>query len=124
MTTSENLWVPSACTLPTVDQPLRVAEFDQLFARSVQAVRRVEPTTLDLTIASTAEAEARDLARREIACCSFFSFDFVPAEDALVLRIGVPVSYAAVLDAVEARALAESSDGRRERGQQAGGQRM
>ena len=26
-------WVPQACTLPTVQQPLRVAEFDGLFAR-------------------------------------------------------------------------------------------
>ena len=121
MSTSENLWVPSACTLPTVEQPLRAAEFEQLFARSVQAVRRVDPTTLDLTIASTAEAEARDLARREIACCSFFTFDFLPADDALVLRIGVPVSatYAAVLDAVQARALTAQSGG-----QQPGGQRM
>ncbi|TCN42817.1 hypothetical protein EV644_102548 [Kribbella orskensis] len=117
MSTSENLWVPSACTLPTVEQPLRAAEFEQLFARSVQAVRRVDPITLDLTIASTAEAEARDLARREIACCAFFTFDFLPADDdALVLRIGVPVSatYTAVLDAVQARALTA----------QAGGQRM
>ena len=122
MSTSENLWVPSACTLPTVEQPLRAAEFEQLFARSVQAVRRVDPTTLDLTIASTAEAEVRDLARREIACCSFFTFDFLPADAAaLVLRIGVPVSatYTAVLDAVQARALMAQSGG-----QQSGGQRM
>ena len=25
-------WVPEACTLPTVEQPVRVAEFDELFA--------------------------------------------------------------------------------------------
>ncbi|MBB6551859.1 hypothetical protein [Nonomuraea rubra] len=32
-------WVgPSACTLPTVEQPLRVAEFDALFAGAVQGV--------------------------------------------------------------------------------------
>lgn len=121
MSTFENLWIPSACTLPTVEQPLRVAEFDQLFARAVQDVRRIDPTTLELTIASSAEAEARDLARRESTCCSFFTFDFLPADDALVLRIGVPVSstYTAVLDAVQARALTAQSGG-----VQAGDQRM
>ncbi|MEV6153769.1 hypothetical protein AB0L53_25835 [Nonomuraea sp. NPDC052129] len=31
-------WVPSECTLPTAEQPLRVAEFDALFAEVVRAV--------------------------------------------------------------------------------------
>jgi hypothetical protein len=106
MSVGENAWVPSSCTLPTVEQPLRVAEFDRLFAESVQDVRRVDPSMLELTISSNAEAGARDLAAREVACCSFFTFDFVPVGDAVVLRVGVPVSstYSAVLDAVEARA--------------------
>ncbi len=34
--TTESGWVPDACTLPTVDQPLRVAEFDDLFARAAK----------------------------------------------------------------------------------------
>jgi hypothetical protein len=41
-------WVPAACTLPTAEQPLRVAEFDDLFATSVRAVDRVGPTVLRL----------------------------------------------------------------------------
>ena len=32
-------WVPESCKLPTVEQPLRVAEFDALFATR-QARRR------------------------------------------------------------------------------------
>jgi hypothetical protein len=98
-------WVPSSCTLPTVEQPLRVAEFDEFFADAVQSVERQTPTTLNLTIALAAEAVARDLAEREVACCSFFTFELHPATaDTLVLRIGVPDSatYIAVLDAVEA----------------------
>ena len=37
-------WVPEACTLPTVEQPLRVAEFDELFATAVRPVERVDLT--------------------------------------------------------------------------------
>jgi hypothetical protein len=40
MTTDDLAWVPDACSLPTVDRPLRLTEFDDLFA---VAVRRVEP---------------------------------------------------------------------------------
>jgi hypothetical protein len=36
-------WVPEACTLPTVEQPLRRAEFDDLFTSDVRAVRRESP---------------------------------------------------------------------------------
>jgi hypothetical protein len=106
MSVGENDWVPSSCTLPSVEQPLRVAEFDRFFEESVRAVRRVEPSVLELTIPAAAEEQARDLTAREVACCSFFSFDLLPVAEGLVLRIGVPVSttYRAVLDAVEARA--------------------
>jgi hypothetical protein len=39
MTVPED-WTPDACTLPTADRPLRVAEFDELFAFVVRAERR------------------------------------------------------------------------------------
>jgi Co/Zn/Cd efflux system component len=35
-------WVPDACTLPTVQQPLRVTEFDDLFRESTTAVDRID----------------------------------------------------------------------------------
>ena len=42
-------WVaPEACTLPTAQQPLRVAEFDDLFANSVTWVDRPDATRLVL----------------------------------------------------------------------------
>lgn len=104
MSTADDVWVPPSCTLPTVEQPLRVAEFDQLLAESVRGLRRVDPTTLELTIAPAAEAEARDLAAREIGCCSFFTFDFTPGDEFLMLRVGVPAAHTAVLDAFETRA--------------------
>ncbi|MEV4838269.1 hypothetical protein AB0K05_27425 [Nonomuraea sp. NPDC049486] len=40
----DQAWVPSACTLPTAEQPLRVAEFDALFADAVRAVARPDRT--------------------------------------------------------------------------------
>jgi hypothetical protein len=57
-------WAPDACTLPTAERPLRVAEFDDLFT----AVRRSErplPTRLDLVLPRNIEAAARNLALRE-----------------------------------------------------------
>ena len=39
-------WVPAACTLPTVEQPLRRAEFDDLFAEDVTSVDQISPERL------------------------------------------------------------------------------
>jgi hypothetical protein len=95
-------WAPDACTLPTAERPLRIAEFDDLFAFVVRAERR-EPQRLDLALQPTVEAAARDLARRESECCSFFTFEFEPVGDGLVMHIAVPPSQIEVLDAIEAR---------------------
>jgi hypothetical protein len=95
-------WAPDACTLPTAERPLRIAEFDGLFTFVVRADRR-EPQRLDLTLRPTVEAAARDLARRESECCSFFTFEFEPVGDGLVMHIAVPPSQIEVLDAIEAR---------------------
>ncbi|MDT5209168.1 MAG: hypothetical protein QOF67_1583 [Mycobacterium sp.] len=100
MTVPED-WVPEACTLPTTERPLRVAEFDDLFTFVVRADRR-EPQRLDLVLRRIVEAPARDLAQRESRCCSFFTFEFEAVGDDLVMRIGVPPEHVAVLDAIEA----------------------
>ena len=92
-------WVPAACTLPTVEQPLRLAEFDEFF----RTADRPRTTTLELVISPESEASARDLADRETSCCSFFHFDFHPAADDLVISIGVPKDHVDVLDALQAR---------------------
>jgi hypothetical protein len=98
-------WAPEACTLPTAERPLRVAEFDDLFAFVVRA-ERPEPTLLELMLPSDVEATARDLARRESECCSFFRFEFESVGDDVVMHIGVPPEHVEVLDALEARASA------------------
>ncbi|WP_433725650.1 hypothetical protein ACQP0C_30955 [Nocardia sp. CA-129566] len=96
-------WVPDSCTLPTVEQPMRVAEFDSFFASSVRGSTRPERTRLELALAGGAEPLGRDLAARESGCCSFFSFTFDTGEAGPVMRVEVPPAYIAVLDAFEQR---------------------
>lgn len=94
-------WAPAACTLPTVEQPLRLAEFDEFFRTAVRRSTRTSTTRLDLVILPESEATARDLAERETSCCSFFDFD--AAADGLAMRIGVPAGHVDVLDALQVR---------------------
>ncbi|MEV0032421.1 hypothetical protein [Nocardia sp. NPDC050793] len=100
-------WVPEACTLPTIEQPVRVAEFDDFFTSSVRSTVRPKRTRLDLVLRDGAEAVGRDLAVRESTCCSFFSFTFDTGEEGPVMRVEVPPAHVEVLDALEQRALAQ-----------------
>jgi hypothetical protein len=105
-----------ACTLPTADQPLRVAEFDDLFATSLRAIERpVASGRARLVLAGGDDLADRvqRLADAETACCSFFTFTLTPlttdqADDAegtvLALDIEVPVARADVLAALVQRA--------------------
>ncbi|MEV5967589.1 hypothetical protein AB0L70_37815 [Kribbella sp. NPDC051952] len=103
-------WVPEACTLPTADQPLRLAEFDDLFTTALRAITRTSPTTLELVLDAVAEETAADLTTRETACCSFFTFTYTPTADGqLHLETTVPPAHTAVLDALAARATALST---------------
>jgi hypothetical protein len=106
MTDVTKPWVPEVCTLPTVDRPVRVAEFDALFARGLTAQERVSPTVLRWTLDPGVELTARDLTARETACCSFFSFEFTAAADAVQLEVTVPPGQVEVLNALAARAAA------------------
>ncbi|MGW4248272.1 hypothetical protein [Nocardia sp. NPDC004722] len=96
-------WVPDACTLPTADQPLRVAEFDRFFAEAVRGVERPDRTRLELIIDTGAESRGRELAARETECCSFFTFSFEGTGDGSMMCIDVPAAYVEVLDALEVR---------------------
>ena len=74
MSQTEPTWVPDACTLPTTDQPLRLAEFDALFTADVTDVQQPSADTALLTLRPdpTVAGRAADLAVRETACCWFF----------------------------------------------------
>ena len=98
------VWAPNACTLPVPERPLRVAEFDLLFGHGLLDQHRLSPTVLRWTLDAAAEPVARDLTRRESACCSFFTFDFRRDGDAVQLDVQVPPAQVTVLDALAARA--------------------
>jgi DNA-binding transcriptional MerR regulator len=68
------VWVPQACTLPTAERPLRLAEFDDLFAAGVRSVDRIDRARvrLELEPEPGAAARAADLVMRETRCCGFF----------------------------------------------------
>jgi hypothetical protein len=95
---------PEACTLPTFGRPLRLAEFDQLFADSLRGQVRTSATQLRWTLSPDSEARARDLTARESECCSFFTFTVTLTRDALAVDVRVPPAQVDVLDALQARA--------------------
>jgi hypothetical protein len=105
-------WAPAECTLPTAERPLRVAEFDELFANALRGQARPGPTHLRLLLDGSVEVEAttRDLTARETACCSFFTFTTTRTPDGRVrLDVEVPASRTEVLDAIATRAAAAAS---------------
>jgi hypothetical protein len=102
-------WVaPDECTLPTAQQPLRVAEFDDLFTGAVTWVERPDATRLLLGLPPhpAVAARAADLAVRESDCCSFFTFALTVNGARLQLEVTVPDAHSDVLDALAARAMA------------------
>jgi hypothetical protein len=108
MSGDEQAWVPDACSLPTTDRPLRLAEFDELFATALRGQRRLSPTMLQWWLDPAAEPAARDLTARESSCCSFFSFSFTPGGAAVQVDVQVPAAHVEVLDALAGRAAALS----------------
>jgi hypothetical protein len=100
-------WVPEACTLPTTEVPLRAAEFDRLFTERLLAAERIGETELRLRLTGgePTAAWARDLAAREAACCSFFTFDIRREDELHVwMTVTVPPRHTDVLAALAARA--------------------
>ncbi len=111
MTGVEGGWLPEACTLPTVEQPLRRIEFDELFATALRGQARISRSVLRWSLAPGVENVARDLAARESQCCSFFTFEFTRTAGGLQLDVRVPAAQVEVLDALAARAAAGMGPG-------------
>lgn len=111
-------WVPvDSCTLPTADQPLRVADFDTLFAAALRAVERsaATPTQARLVLAGDEALATRvqQLADAETSCCSFFTFTITPLDPGqagipepavIALDVAVPPARSEVLTALVRRA--------------------
>ncbi|MEU1506841.1 hypothetical protein [Kitasatospora sp. NPDC005748] len=103
---TELSWVPTSCTLPTEQQPLRVAEWDGLFTDHLTAVTRPDRLRLHLLLdaAEGTDEKVRDLADRESGCCSFFTFTVTPATDGEVhLEVEVDPAHEKVLAALHER---------------------
>lgn len=96
---------PDACTLPTPDRPLRLAEFDELFRTTARSVDRIDPLRArwSLTSEPGGAARAADLVARESKCCSFFDFTLRLSGGAVELVVAVPDEHRRVLEALVAR---------------------
>lgn len=104
---AETAWVPvEACRLPGDDQATRLEAFAELFAASLEAVERAEPTRLRLTLTHrpAVAAHAADLATREADCCGFFTFTLTVTRERLVMDVTVPDAHSKVLDGLAAQA--------------------
>jgi hypothetical protein len=109
-------WVPrDACTLPTTEQPLRAAEFDDLFAASLRDIEHCDARRARLVLAGDHRLPTRlqRLVDAESSCCSFFTFTLTrldagasdePGETVVALTIEVPTARAGVLEALVTRA--------------------
>jgi len=102
-------WVSDACTLPTVEQPLRVREFERLFADALTTVSaRPDGRSLRLVLADGPGVyeTATDLASRESECCSFFLFNVTRGSGVVTMDVRVDEPHTEVLSGVEQMARA------------------
>ncbi len=106
--TLDDAWVPAACTLATQEQPLRQAEFDDLFAEDVVSVAQLSPLHLRLELRPDAAVAARaaGLAVRETGCCSFFRFYLTITDGTVSMTVSTEQEHGSVLAALGARARA------------------
>ena len=102
-------WVPAACTLPTREQPLRRAEFDDLVAKDVLSVNQPSPLEVRFELRPVAEVAARaaGLAARETGCCSFFTFGLTITDGTVSMTVSTEPAHGTVLAALGARARAK-----------------
>jgi DNA-binding transcriptional MerR regulator len=86
-----------ACTLAADDQPARLAEWTELLA----LVEHREPIDGGVRLRFPADpvlaGRLADLATREHACCSFFTFTLHPASNAVTLDVQGPDDAAAII---------------------------
>lgn len=109
---SVDSWIPESCTLPSVDRPLRLTQFDELLGSDAVGVHRLGEArvAIDLRPEPAVAARTAELVTRETSCCSFFTFTLTIRAESMVLEISTPPGYISVLDSLVARA--ELSPGR------------
>lgn len=99
-------WVPATCTLPTMEQPVRRAQFDDLFTQDVISVEQPAAGILRLELRAVPDVAARaaGLAARETACCSFFTFNLTITEGKIGMVVSTEPEHEPVLAALAASA--------------------
>jgi hypothetical protein len=92
--------VPIACTLNAYAAADRVEEWRSTLRTSVTAATRTAPGRVELRLAEGPAAAGRlvDLARREKACCGFFTFAVEIDARGATMVIEVPEDAVALLD--------------------------
>ena len=107
-----------ACTLPTLARPMRVTEFDDLFAAALRDIQKPDGSDVKVRLVLGGEevlpARIQRLVDAETLCCSFFTFTLTPVEPedssatetVVALDIEVPAARADVLAALVSRARA------------------
>lgn len=103
----------AACALPTAERPLRLAEFDELFATALRSIDHSSKTRARLLLAGDRVLATRTqrLADAESSCCSFFTFAVTTPDEGLVaFDIEVPPTYADVLAGLVSRAQSALND--------------
>jgi hypothetical protein len=101
----DNLLTTDACTMPSAERPLRLAEFDDLFTSSLTRLTADETgVRMHLHGGAGLRDRVRGLTDRETRCCSFFLFSVDGSDAEVVLGITVPLARRDILDALAARA--------------------
>jgi hypothetical protein len=99
------LLTAEACTLPTAERPLRLAEFEELFAVHLTDMSWAgDRLWLSLDGSPGLRETVADLIGRESDCCSFFDFALSGTADAVTLDVGVPAEHREILVALAALA--------------------
>ncbi len=85
---------------------MRLAEFDALLTHHLQQVQRVDANRVVLTLTGGPQVAgtAADLAARESACCSFFTFELIITNATLTLAVSTAAAHTDVLAALADRA--------------------
>jgi hypothetical protein len=92
--------VPIACTLNAEAAADRLEEWRAALRTSVKAAMRTAPGRVELRLADGPRAAGRlvDLARREKACCDFFTFAVEIDAQGATMVVEVPDDAVALLD--------------------------
>jgi hypothetical protein len=91
--------VPIACSLRPDDARSQLDEWQEMLRQVMDGAERVSPNRLELGLLPNADIESViSLARREAACCVFFSFAIEIQADRLVLTVEVPNDAVEILD--------------------------